>query len=117
MNQEMMTRARTKKWDVHIAYGGVDEDLSVALGMWFCVKTQPGATSFVFQKTIGDGISLTNPARGLASIVVNPADTASLPANRESGLYYELVYKNAAGEVYPVAKGKLTVTPNIADIP
>lgn len=114
---ETMTRARTKKWDARITYGGLDEDLSGALGIWFTARTVPGAATPVFQKSLGAGITITNAAQGRAAIIVDPVDTAALSSNREYGLYYELAYKNAAGEVHRIAEGRLTVVPNIADVP
>lgn len=113
---ELMTRARTKEWDVHITYGGTDEDISGAQGIYFAARTTPTASTAVFQKSLGAGITITNGPQGRAHIVVDPADTEGLAA-REYSLFYELVYKTAAGKKYRILDGRLTVSPNIADVP
>lgn len=65
----------------------------------------------VFQKTIGDGITLTDPTVGEAQIIIQPADTTSLPADL-STLVYDIEMTDGSA-VYTVARGELNIVSDV----
>lgn len=81
---------------------------------WFTAKKTPcdADVSAVFQKTLADGITVTNAAAGLGQVELAEADTNTLPCSRTI-LTYDLQMKTAAGKVYTLAYGKLTVNPDV----
>ena len=81
---------------------------------WFTAKKTPCDTdaSAVFQKTLADGITVTNAAAGLGQVELAEADTSSLACSR-TVLFYDLQMKTSTGKVYTVAAGKLTVNPDV----
>lgn len=115
-NYHEMTRGRVKKIDAHITFGGADEDITAAQGLYFAARTAPGVTPAIFQKSLGDGITITNGPLGRAQIVIAPSDTVSLSPKQIANLFFEFAYKNAAGELYEIADGRLIVTPNIVEV-
>lgn len=105
-----MYRGNTAKWDAAVTLGGAPVDLTGITGLWFTVKRSTDSAA-LFQKSIGSGITVTNAAGGLARITFSPADTTSLPP-RQVPLEYDLEYESG-GEVYTLARGRLTVEPDI----
>lgn len=67
----------------------------------------------VFTRTVGSGITVTNAGGGLATVIVAPANTLSLPANTVN-LYYDIQVTDAGSNVYTVNSGKLTVSPDVS---
>ncbi len=61
-----------------------------------------------------NGIVITDAANGLATLTINPADTAALPANGVFGMPCELtlVGGSPAGTL-ELATGNLTISPNV----
>jgi hypothetical protein len=76
-----MFRGNTVVFDFSVTLGGNPVDLTGA-GLWFTAKTSPGATSVVFQKPIGAGITVTNAAEGAGLIQLEPGDTAGLASRQ-----------------------------------
>ncbi len=79
--------------------------------MGFTAKTSPGASAVVFQKTVGQGIMVTDAAGGVGVIELVPGDTEALGA-RTVRLYFDLEVE-IAGAVYTVAAGRLVVEPDL----
>ena len=69
----------------------------------------------VFQKTAGDGITLTDPTDGKLTVQVEPADTSSLTGFlfQEKRLYYDLQVKTSTGDIYTVSRGDLVVKQHV----
>lgn len=75
----------------------------------------------VFTKTIGNGITITNPAQGLFTVAIVPADTrtvSGLDENNDSEvpilLVYDLQLKDVNGSIYTGQRGQLTVLPDVS---
>ena len=112
MQQQQLTmyRGNTMVFDFAITLGGNPVDLTGA-GLWFTAKTSPAATTVVFQKTLGGGITVTDPASGIGLIQLAPGDTSGL-ASRLVQLYFDLEVE-LAGAVSTVAAGRLVVDPDV----
>jgi len=66
----------------------------------------------VIVKTSGDGIEVTNPTGGLATMTLTSADTAGLPAHR-TGLYYDIQVTDSDGLISTPIEGRMTVRPDV----
>jgi hypothetical protein len=66
----------------------------------------------IFQKTVGDGITVTDDTGGLATVQLEPADTSGLAA-RTVRLVYDVQVKLASGRIVTPLKGRLTVEPDV----
>ena len=112
MQQQQLTmyRGNTMVFDFAITVGGNPVDLTDA-GLWFTAKTSPTSTAAVFQKTLGQGITVTDPASGIGLIQLAPSDTSGL-ASRQAQLYFDLEVE-LAGTVHTVAAGRLVVEPDV----
>jgi hypothetical protein len=112
MQQQQLTmfRGNTMVFDFSITLGGNPVDLTGA-GLWFTAKTSPGTSAVVFQKTVGQGITVTDVASGVGLIELVPADTGALGA-RTVRLYFDLEVE-IADAVYTVAAGRLVVDPDV----
>jgi hypothetical protein len=108
MQQQQLTmfRGNTMVFDIVVTLGGNPVDLTGA-GIWFTAKMSPGASTVVFQKTVGQGITVTEAASGAGVIELVPGDTQGLGA-RTVRLYFDLEVE-IAGAVYTVAAGRLVV--------
>jgi hypothetical protein len=112
MQQQQLTmfRGKTVVFDFSVTLCGNPVDLTGA-GLWFTAKTSPGASSVVFQKTVGQGITLTDTPGGTGVIELVPGDTQGLGA-RTVRLYFDLEVEISAS-VYTVAAGRLVVEPDL----
>ena len=108
--QLTMFRGNTMVFDFAVTLGGNPVDLTGA-GIWFTTKTSPGASAVVFQKTVGQGITVTNAASGAGVIELVPGDTEAL-GPRTLRLYFDLEVE-IAGAVHTVAAGRLVVEPDL----
>jgi hypothetical protein len=90
--------------------GGNPVDLTGA-GIWFTAKASQGASTVIFQKSVGSGITVTDAASGAGMIELVPGDTHGLGA-RTVRLYFDLEVE-LAGAVYTVAAGRLVVEPDL----
>lgn len=82
--------------------------------IWFTVKYRytDDDDDAVFQKTVGDGITVTNPTAGLITIDINPADTEDIPKVKTI-LVYDLQIKNSGGSKWTSASGNIVVNPDV----
>ena len=83
---------------------------------WFTVKADKRLTAFVFQKTIGAGITITNngTATVTATIRTLPADTALL-ANLDQTLQWDLQITESDTDLYSVIEGALVIGQTVTD--
>lgn len=74
----------------------------------------PWDPSFVFERVIGDGITLLNQTTfpGWCRVTINPSHTSSLP-NREHVLYFDADVGTVNDGVFTTPPGFLTVRPEI----
>ena len=66
----------------------------------------------VFQKSVGDGITITDDEGGLAQVDLVPGDTSGLPT-RVMRLHYDVQVKTQGGRVLTPISGTLTVSPDV----
>jgi hypothetical protein len=80
---------------------------------WFTAKrtTSDDDLSAVFQKTVGDGITITDAPNGIMLVRLAEADTASV-TGREY-LEYDLQVKDTSDGVWTVARGSLLVEADV----
>lgn len=81
---------------------------------WFTVKnaiTDPDPSK-VFQKTLGDGITITNAVMGQLRVTIAAADTDGLPTNNVA-MVYDLQMKSSLGEVDTINMGNFVVIPDV----
>lgn len=93
-----MVRGDTLAFGVEIE--GLEQDLDTA---YFSCKTNYDDNSYVFQKTLSNGI--TKVETGKYRVRVAPADTASL----EAGQYYYDFQIGVNGDVYTILRGVLKI--------
>lgn len=71
----------------------------------------------VFQKTIGDGVEVTNEVGGEVRIVISPDDTSSLEGiTRDVNLVLDVQIRTPDGEVFTPILGIVVVTPDVTII-
>lgn len=93
-----MVRGDTLAFGVEIE--GLEEDLDTA---YFSCKINYDDNSYVFQKTLGNGI--TKVETGKYRVRVAPADTSSL----EAGQYYYDLQIGVNGDIYTILRGVLKI--------
>jgi hypothetical protein len=71
--------------------------------------------SAVFKKSVGSGITLTDPTNGKLTVQVNPTDTSLMTGFlfEERRLYYDFTLKTVGGEIYAISQGDLVVRQNV----
>ncbi len=94
-----MTRGDTKAFAIEIS--GLEQDLETA---YLSCKLNQDDENYVFQKSIGNGITKIETGKYRAKIA--PADTKNL----EIGTYYYDLEIGLDGDIYTIAKGKLQIT-------
>ena len=98
---------RGNSFSFDFEYDGTTDDLD---GAYFSCKSDENDEEYVFQKTLGDGI--TKFATGKYSVRVAPEDTAEIPVRN---YYYDFTV--VMGEdVETIFKGMLTLQSNITTI-
>jgi hypothetical protein len=114
MQQQQLTmfRGNTMVFDFAVTLGGNPVDLTGA-DIWFTAKTSPAASDVVFQKVVGQGITVADAANGTGLIELVPSDTHGLGA-RTVQLYFDLEVE-IAGAVYTVSVGRLVVEPDLTE--
>jgi len=111
-----MTRGDTAIWTV--ALSGLPSTGVTGGQFTFTAKKTlaDSDASAVLQKTLANGISVTNPGSATTSatvlIVVQPADTAAL-VNAEQLLLWDLQYLDASGTKTTLLAGYMTVEPEV----
>lgn len=106
-------RGDTEEWELTVLEreDGPAKDLTGAEALEFCVKWPRERT--VIEKSLGDGVTITDAPAGKAHIVVSPADTDALP-NRRIRFMYEVELRDSAGKVHTPVGGIFTLKPAIA---
>ena len=97
-----MTRGDTKAFAVEIE--GLDQDLDTA---YLSCKHVAEDNEYVFQKSLGDGISKVET--GKYRVRIAPADTENL----DLGTYYYDLQIGVNGDIFTPMKGKLQLTYDI----
>lgn len=90
-------------------------DLTGYLELWFYVKASAGATDAdaVIRKTMGGGgISVTDPEGGLASVIIDAADTEGIiePGLLDTNIHWEVQAKNPSGKVKTAGAGTFLIS-------
>ena len=105
-----ITRGYTGRWDVSVtdSEGAVVDVTGCTFRMAFyatpparSATTDSGAALTL---TSGSGITITNAAGGILSVIITPAQAATLTRAQYS---FDLRMTNAAEEIYPAASGFL----------
>lgn len=99
-----MTRGDTLSFGLEIE--GLEQDLDTA---YFTCKSSFSATSNVFQKSLGDGISKV--ATGQYRCRVAPEDTEGLVA----GTYYYDFEIGVNDDIFTLMKGALIIEPDVTN--
>jgi len=108
-------RGDTVQFSGTITQGGTALDITGA-SLWFTAKNQyvDDDVSAIFQKTIGDGITVVNAAQGLITILLSPSDTTGL-SKVKTILVYDLQLKDTNSKIYSIASGNLVVEPDVTN--
>lgn len=109
---EEITRGDTHRFRFTVSVGGVAQDITTWTNFWFTARTRHTDTTAVITRTLGSGITLVTPASGIAQVEILPANTSSMD-NRKQVLYADIQGKDATGGVWTLARGTLTVLPEI----
>jgi hypothetical protein len=108
-----MIRGDTPTFHIDIVdFNGDALDISSAY-IWFTAKNgySESDTDAVFQKTIGDGITVTDARLGQLDIVLSTEDTDDIVDR--TNLKYDIQVKDVSGGIYTVSSGLLVVEPDI----
>lgn len=98
----VMVRGDTLAFGVEIE--GLGQDLDTC---YFSCKTDPSDTSYVFQKSLDDGITVVE--QGKYRVRVAPDDTENL----NTGKYFYDLEIGINGDIYTVLRGKLEIVYDI----
>lgn len=99
-----LRRGNDKTWTITVKnkITGEAVDISTALGMTFTVRpTINGAV--LITKTVGAGITLTDPTNGVAEIAVAAGDTLGL-TNAEYNYVYDVQLVHSDGKIETVVE-------------
>jgi hypothetical protein len=101
-----MIRGDTAQLEVTVTAANVAFDLTGAT-VTFTAKRRKTDDAIVFEKDLGDGITITNAIQGELAVEIAPADTSAL-LDEASGLVWDLQVSRG-GQVFTVARGNLRV--------
>ncbi len=104
-----MTRLRTAAFTIAVTQNGVALDLTNK-SLTFCAASGQSVT--ISKSSPSNGITITNALAGLATLQINPSDTAGLPAAQSQTLTWNLNLADGAN-VYPLASGNLSILLNV----
>ena len=110
---ETMFRGDTKLITLTITKNGAALNIT-GFHVWFTGKLAISDTDVqaIFQRsTINGGVTLTNAASGIATVVIRPIDTDSLAT--ETILFCDAQMRDSSGNITTLATGKITVLPEI----
>jgi hypothetical protein len=85
--------------------------------IWFTAKrrlTDSDAQAVIQKSTVSGGVTISNAAGGLGFVTLQPADTTALVEARLS-LWADLKAKDGAGQLFTLAKGRLTIRPIVTE--
>ncbi len=105
-----MTRGTTKSFSITATDAGDPLDISTATLEW-TAKHEPFDPA-VITKSTADGITVTDGPGGLATLTIDPADTADF-VDMTVRLVWELEMTQA-GETKTLAQGTIDVEPDVA---
>lgn len=105
-------RGDSKIWNIVATRKGEIYPITGA-EIYLAAKYNLGDTDFAIFKYVGSGITITDGPNGEAQIVLDPADTQSMPDSIQK-LKYDLKIITALSESFTVASGYIVIDPNIA---
>lgn len=108
-----MYRGDAPTWNLE-ANQADDSDLDLSTGtLYFTAKssTRQADVDAVFQKTAGDGITVSDGPAGLFSVKLAPADTESIYA--PTYLVWDVKWINGGGDPFTLMVGTLHVKANV----
>ena len=108
-----MFRGDTPTWNLE-ANQYDDSDLDISTGtIYFTAKKDAASldADAVFQKTTGDGITVTDGPAGLFSVKLATADTDGIYA--PVYLVWDVQWVNPGGDVFTLMAGDLLVKPDV----
>ena len=108
MTELSMYRGDTKSWPFTIEVNGVALNITGA-SFWFTAKNKisDADVDAVFQKTVGDGITITSASEGKIEVKLAEGDTNTLTKRKR--LHFDLQMKEASGDVSTPMAGVLVV--------
>lgn len=106
-----ITRGDDVTLDIFLTDKGQPVDLTGAQLWWTAKRRHIDLDSLaVIQKTLGAGITITQPTQGKAEVALVPNDTAALES---IALWWDLQGKDGAGKVRTLAAGRLVVEADV----
>jgi len=103
-----MTRGDSKTF-----YFALDTDLTDAVGVWMTAKSAlADADPGVFQKTIGDGVTVIDEPSGTIQVDLEPTDTSALEA-KTNRLFYDVQVEDVDNKVTTHLSGRLIVRADV----
>jgi len=111
-----MTRGDNVGFSGNATLEGEPYDLAGCL-LYFTAKRQytDADSAAIFQKSVGSGITITNPTQGLFTVAIAPLDTAAL-SKVKTILVWDLQLQDGSGKIYTLAQGNLVVNPDVTNI-
>ena len=109
-----MFRGDTPSWNLAITTDGAARNISTdSLRMTAKYSTDDADNAAVFSKTVGGGITVTNGAGGLATVLLAKSDTNTLPGQTVT-LFYDIELTTSGNSVFTIAWGTLTIQPDVS---
>lgn len=105
-------RGDTESYDLALLDAtGQPLNLGVITDIWFTIKRSPASTDAdaIVQKTIGDGLEVTDELGGLATVTLDAADLVGLVGDTEVVLRWDVQIKDTDDRVTTVDDGGFTV--------
>ena len=114
-----MNFTMTRMDDVSLSGTATLSGSPYALGgcsLWFTAKRKytDADSAAIFQKSIGSGITVTNPTQGLFVIEIAPADTTAVEKVKTI-LVWDLQLRDSSGKTYTIASGNLIINPDVTN--
>jgi hypothetical protein len=107
-----MTRGDNFTFVITVRLNGNIVDITGNTFTMTCRWAPSGNVLFTRSTSPGDGITLTDPTRGEATIELVPSNTNSAPL--DTNLYdYDIEMVTPASKIYTVLRGKLRIDPDI----
>ena len=109
------TRGDTVVLSGAVTLGGDPYNLTGAT-LWCTAKSKhtDADVDAIFQKTLGDGITVVNAAAGLYTIQIDPADTEAL-SKVKTVLVYDVQLMDSNSKIYTIASGNFIIHPDVSN--
>jgi hypothetical protein len=108
-----MFRGDTRRYAIAVTRNGSAEDLTGAQ-LWFTARPANDSTDrYAIAKTIGTGLTVTNPTGGLVTLQIDPADTAALSLVAPMTFVYDVQLKTVGNDVETIDSGTLIINPDV----